>query len=46
MPDVFEGLKDTLLAFFSTLTDMLAFSTEALKEGQTAMVYPHVPQIH
>lgn len=47
MPEVFDGIKDTLLALFKTLRDAFALSSEALNHSQTAggiMYYPQVPK--
>ncbi len=46
MPEVFDGIKSTLLALFSTIQDALAISTEVLHHGQTAALsYPHIPSV-
>ena len=45
MPDVFEGLNDTLTAFFSTIKEVMLSSKDLLSSGQTASVFlgPHIP---
>jgi hypothetical protein len=45
MPEVFEGLENALVEFFSTIVDVLHLSKEALHNGQmaTSVTYPHVP---
>ncbi len=45
MPDVFEGLEDTLLSFFSTMTEILNVSKDSLTHGQTAIgIFPQMPR--
>jgi hypothetical protein len=39
MPEVFEGLEDTLVKFFSVLNDTMGQLPHLI--DQTAMVYPH-----